>query len=221
MRTLAQVALLAGIAERQATIDVLRRAETTGLNRGTSGNASFRSGAGFVITPSAMAYDVMKPEDLVFIDATGRPRGDRRPSSEWLFHRRIYVERNDVHAIVHLHSPAATALSTLRQDIPAFHYMVAVAGGRDIRCSDYATFGTEELATYAVDALVGRRACLLANHGLIACGPEVKSAYHLAIEVECLAEQYLLARSIGEPTLLSAAEMDEVLDRFLDYHKPR
>lgn len=210
-----------GDRERTSLIEVLRRAESDGLNRGTSGNASFRSGAGFVITPSAMSYDLMKPGDLVFIDTTGRPRGDRRPSSEWLFHRRIYAERRDVQAIVHLHSPAATALSTLRVGIPPFHYMVAVAGGYDIRCSEYATFGTQELATYAVDALAGRSACLLANHGLISCGPDVRSAYRLAVEVEGLAEQYLLARSIGEPVLLTAGEMNEVIERFAEYGRPR
>lgn len=198
-------------------IGVLLDAQRSGLNRGTSGNASYRSGSGFVITPSAMQYDMLDPSDLVSLDAAGVASGAHRPSSEWLFHQRIYQHRQDIRAIVHLHSPAATALSTLRLDIPPFHYMVAVAGGIDIRCSDYATFGTDELADAAIVALANRRACLLANHGLVACGDSVRAAYSLAVEVESLAEQYLLARTIGEPVLLSATEMDRVLARFSDY----
>ena len=198
-------------------IGVLLHAQRSGLNRGTSGNASYRLGDGFVITPSAMAYELMDPGDLVRVDSEGIASGPHRPSSEWLFHQRIYRQRNDVEAIIHLHSPAATALSTLRLDIPPFHYMVAVAGGTDIRCGDYATFGTDELAYSAILALEGRRACLLANHGLIACGGSTQAAYNLAIEVESLAEQYLLASAVGQPALLSAAQMDEVLAKFADY----
>jgi L-fuculose-phosphate aldolase len=201
----------------RAIIEVLRDAQRSGLNRGTSGNASYRSEAGFVITPSALPYDAMDSGDLVAVDTDGTASGLHRPSSEWLFHQRIYQRRQDVDAIVHLHSPAATALSTLRLDIPSFHYMVAVAGGTDIRCSEYATFGTDELAEAAILALAERRACLLANHGLIACGPSVLAAYNLAIEVESLAQQYLLARTVDHPTLLSAAQMEEVLAKFPDY----
>ncbi len=202
-------------------IGVLLDAQRTGINRGTSGNASYRSGDGFIITPSALPYETMGPEDLVTIDADGVSSGEYRPSSEWLFHQRIYQHRADVDAIVHLHSPAATALSTLRLDIPSFHYMVAVAGGIDIRCSDYATFGTEDLADAAILALANRRACLLANHGLIACASSVRAAYNLAIEVESLANQYLLARTAGHPELLTEAEMHDVLDRFGDYQPDR
>ncbi|MBT8239967.1 MAG: class II aldolase/adducin family protein [Acidimicrobiia bacterium] len=203
--------------EEQAVIEVLVDARRSGLNRGTSGNASYRAEPGFVITPSAMPYDKMQSRDLVAIDADGIASGLHRPSSEWLFHQRIYQRRNDVDAIVHLHSPAATAVSTLRLDIPPFHYMVAVAGGTDIRCSDYATFGTPELAEAAIMALAERSACLLANHGLIACGPSVFAAYNLAVEVESLAQQYLLARAVDRPTLLSAEQMEEVLDKYADY----
>ncbi|NNE97149.1 MAG: class II aldolase [Acidimicrobiales bacterium] len=198
-------------------ITLLLAAQRSGLNRGTSGNASFRSGGGFVITPSAMAYDRMAATDLVAVDSEGLSTGLHRPSSEWLFHQRIYQHRADVDAVIHLHSPAATALSTLRLGIPPFHYMVAVAGGIDIRCSRYATFGTDELADEAIVALTDRRACLLANHGLIACGDSVNQAYQLAVEVESLAEQYLLARSVGEPVLLSEEEMHRVLAKFGDY----
>jgi len=202
-------------------IGVLLDAQRSGINRGTSGNASVREGEGFIITPSALAYETMGPEDLVLVDALGVSSGEHRPSSEWLFHQRIYQERDDVDAIVHLHSPGATALSTLRLGIPSFHYMVAVAGGIDIRCSDYATFGTDALADTAVVALTDRRACLLANHGLIACGSSTRAAYNLAIEVESLANQYLLARTAGHPTLLSEQEMHDVLDRFSDYRPDR
>ncbi|MFW2382843.1 MAG: class II aldolase/adducin family protein [Acidimicrobiales bacterium] len=204
-------------AERQALIGALLDAQRSGINRGTSGNASYRSGTGFVITPSALPYDSMDPTDLVAVNEEGIANGPHRPSSEWLFHQRIYQHRPEIHAVVHLHSPAATALSTLRLDVPPFHYMVAVAGGMDIRCSDYATFGTEELADAAILALADRTACLLANHGLIACGPSVRAAYDLAIEVESLAHHYLLARSVGQPTLLSTAQMNEVLIKFGDY----
>ncbi len=202
-------------------ISVLLDAQRMGINRGTSGNASFRSGNGYVITPSALAYDMIDPSDLVFVDADGRAAGPHRPSSEWLFHQHIYQRRRDVDAIVHLHSPAATALSTLRLDIPPFHYMVAVAGGIDIRCSDYATFGTVALADAAITALEDRSACLLANHGLLACGASVGAAYNLAIEVEALAEQYLMARTVGHPILLSTDEMNEVMAKFSDYRSEK
>jgi L-fuculose-phosphate aldolase len=202
-------------------IGALLDAQRTGINRGTSGNASFRSGDGFVITPSALAYDIMDPDDLVFVDGNGEPSGPHRPSSEWLFHQKIYQHRPEVNAIVHLHSPAATALSTLRLGVPPFHYMVAVAGGSDIRCSDYATFGTPELAEAAISALEDRTACLLANHGLIACGASTQAAYNLAIEVESLAQQYLMARTIDPPTLLSADQMSEVIAKFADYRSEK
>ncbi len=202
-------------------IDALLDAQRSGINRGTSGNASFRVGGGFVITPSALAYDMMVPGDLVSVDAEGTASGPHRPSSEWLFHQRIYQHRSDVGAIVHLHSPAATALSTLRLGIPPFHYMVAVAGGIDIRCSDYATFGTAELADAAIVALTDRTACLLANHGSIACGVSVRAAYNLAIEVESLAQQYLMARTVGHPTLLSTDEMHQVIAKFAEYRSEK
>ncbi len=199
-------------------IAVLLQAQQSGLNRGTSGNASLRgSDDSFVITPSALPYDEMTAQDLVLVMDDHSFHGRHRPSSEWLFHAAIYRARPDVGAIVHLHSPAATALAALRLDIPAFHYMVAVAGGNSIRCGDYATFGTDELAKIAVTALNDRTACLLANHGQIACGATVAAAYNLAVEVESLAQQYLMARSVGSPALLSAAQMTEVLDRFADY----
>ncbi len=202
------------IGEKQALIGVLLDAQRTGINRGTSGNASVRTDDGFVITPTAIPYDQMDPSDLVGIDESGIASGMHRPSSEWLVHQRIYQHRSDVHAIVHLHSPSAAALSTLRLDIPPFHYMVAVAGGSDIKCADYATVGTDDAADSAIVALTNRYACLLSNHGLIACGQTVRQTYNLSIEVESLAQQYLLARTAGMPVLLSDRQMDDVIANF-------
>jgi L-fuculose-phosphate aldolase len=144
------------------------------------------------------------------------PHGPRRPSSEWHFHLALYQDSPDLHALVHLHSPAATALATLRRGIPAFHYMVALAGG-PIRCSPYALFGTAALAAHAVEAMRDRTACLLGNHGQIAGGPSLLRALDLAHEVESLADQYLRAHAIGEPVLLTDAQMREAIDRFATY----
>src|SRR5512140_1038951 len=147
----------------------------------------------------------------------GSHEGLRLPSSEWRFHRDILASRPEVHAVLHTHSLHSTALACLRRGIPPFHYMVAVAGGRDIRCAPYATFGTEELSRHAVAALEGRKACLLANHGLITVGADLASAFKLAVEVETLAAMYLRALQVGEPVLLDEAEMAVVLEKFRTY----
>jgi L-fuculose-phosphate aldolase len=188
-----------------------------GINRGKSGNVSARTDRGFLVTPSGLAYESMVPEDIVAMTLDGEPLGSGLPSSEWRFHRDIYASRTDAGAIVHAHSPFATTLACLGRDIPAFHYMIAVAGGKDIRCAPYATFGTQELSDHALEALESRRACLLANHGMIAIGPTLAGALALAIEVEALAEQYWRALQIGTPNLLSDAEMDVVLAKFESY----
>lgn len=187
------------------------------INSGTSGNVSARNESGFLITPSGVAYESTCPDDIVSMTLGGEARGSRLPSSEWRFHRDIYVNRADVRAIVHAHSSFATSLACLGRDIPAFHYMVAVAGGKDIRCAPYATFGTQELSDHALAALSDRRACLLSNHGMIAVGPSLEAALALAIEVETLAEQYWRALQIGAPNLLSDAEMNIVLEKFGHY----
>jgi L-fuculose-phosphate aldolase len=192
-----------------------------GINRGKSGNVSARIVGGFLITPSALPYDETGPEDIVTVHEDGSATGTRVPSSEWRFHRAIYAGRPEVQAIVHAHSPFATTLACLDRGIPAFHYMVAVAGGSDIRCASYATFGTGELADEALRALDGRRACLLSHHGMIATGASLKSALALAVEVESLAEMYWRALQIEEPTILSDAEMDVVLAKFADYEAGR
>jgi len=204
-------------ALRQALILHARKLTSSGLTRNTSGNLSHRVGGGFLITPSGMDYDRLEPDDIVFVDFAGRAKGRRLPSSEWHFHREILAGRPDLAVVLHAHPPFATSLACLREGIPAFHYMVAVAGGADIRCASYATFGTESLSHHAVTALDGRKACLLANHGLIALGTDFAAAHKLAIEVETLAEMYWRARQIGTPILLDGAEMAIVLEKFRSY----
>lgn len=194
---------------------------TVGINRGTSGNVSARWKNGFLITPSGRRYEDTRPVDIVFVDASGTARGKWAPSSEWRFHHDIYRNRADVHAVVHTHSSFATTLACLRKNVPAFHYMVAVAGGDDIRCAPYATFGTQQLSDHALGALKGRKACLLANHGMIATGPDLDKALALAVEVEALCEQYWRALQLGRPKILSVREMRTVLQKFSTYGKPR
>jgi L-fuculose-phosphate aldolase len=202
---------------RLAIIATARQMNALGINRGKSGNVSARIDGGFLVTPSALPYDETHAEDIVRIDVGGKATGRRRPSSEWRFHHDIYAARPEVNAIVHTHSPFATTLSCLDRGIPAFHYMIAMAGGNDIRCAPYATFGTQELSDHAGKALEGRKACLLAHHGQIATGETLKSALALAVEVETLAEMYWRAVAIGEPSVLAEDEMREVLVRFARY----
>ncbi len=191
-----------------------------GINRGTSGNLSARWKDGFLITPSGLAYEETVPSDVVFVDRNGNPKGKRPASSEWRFHHDIYRARNDVGAVVHAHSSFATTLACLCMDVPAFHYMVAVAGGTNIRCARYATFGTQELSDHALEALSERKACLLANHGMIATGDRLKFALALAVEVDALCEQYWRALQIGKPAILSDDEMNVVIEKFRSYGKP-
>ena len=194
-----------------------QRMNASRINRGTSGNVSARIEGGFLITPTALAYDALQPEDIVEMTLDGGIRGMGRPSSEWRFHRDIYAARPEVGAIVHAHSPFATTLSCLGRGIPAFHYMVALAGGDDIRCATYATFGTQQLSDQVLAAIQDRKACLMANHGMIAVGESLDEALALAVEVEALAEQYVRALQIGQPHLLSADEMRRVLESFQTY----
>ena len=202
---------------REAIVVTARAMNTSGINRGTAGNVSARVGGGFLITPSAVPYDLTTAADVVAVSDGGDSTGPLSPSTEWRFHREIYRNRPDLHAIVHTHSPFATTLACLDRGLPAFHYMVAIAGGNDIRCAPYATFGTQELANHVVAAMVGRKACLLSHHGMIAADATLPLALALAIEVETLAEIYWRALQIGEPALLADAEMDVVLERFRTY----
>ena len=208
-------------ALRLAIVETALAMNAHGINRGKSGNVSARlrheEFDGFLVTPTGLAYDRTTPADIVPMTLEGKARGKRVPSSEWRFHRDIYSTRPDAHAIVHAHSPFATTLACHGRGIPAFHYMVAVAGGRDIRCAEYATFGTQELSDRVVAALDGRRACLLAHHGLIAIGASLPEALALAVEVETLAEIYWRALAVGEPETLPDAEMDVVLKKFATY----
>ena len=192
---------------------------TEGINQGTAGNVSLRYKDGFLITPSGMTYDRLNPNDIVYVAMDGKAELSLRPSSEWRMHRDIYAARPEANAVVHTHSTYATALSCLRKDIPAFHYMIAVAGGMDIKCSDYALFGTQELSDTMIIALTNRRACLLGTHGMICFHDNLDKTLWLAIEVETLAKQYWHACQAGEPVLLSETQMCEVLEKFRDYGK--
>ncbi len=207
-------------ALREAVIAAARSLHEQQLGTGTAGNVSARIGQGYLITPTGVDYETLTPAHIVSMDLRGkRGKGDLKPSSEWRFHQDIYAARAEINAIVHTHSPYATALACTRQDLPAFHYMVAGAGGASIRCAEYATYGTQALSDHALAALSGRRACLLANHGVIALGEDVAGAFNMAQLVEELAKQYLLSRQAGTPVLLSAAEMDVNLEKFRDYGK--
>jgi L-fuculose-phosphate aldolase len=202
---------------RAALAETARQTVSHGLNKGSSGNVSVRLHDGFLITPSGLPNEALQPEQMVAVDMEGQSGGSLKPSSEWRIHRDIYRARPEVQAVVHAHSPHAVSLSCLRRDIPAFHYMVAAAGGKDIRCAGYATFGTQALSDWVLAALQNRRACLMANHGLVAIGASLDAALALAVEVEELCAQYWRAKLVGEPVLLSDAEMDEVLERFRHY----
>ncbi len=202
---------------RREIIATALRLNETGLSAGTSGNVSARIKGGMLITPSGVRYEKLLPQDIVEMDMDANAIGHYAPSSEWRFHLDIYKARDYARAIVHAHSPYATALACLGRDIPPFHYMVAVAGAKSIRCADYHPFGTDELSQAAIKAMDGRRACLLARHGMIAFGDNLEKALSLAVEVEVLAQQYQLALQVAEPDLLSDAEMEDVLHRFWTY----
>ena len=210
-------------AARQSLIDHCRAMNASGLSLNKSGNASLRWGDGLLITPTGRAYDRLLPEDIVYLDADGNcPPGQLLPSSEWRFHCDILRAFPDMNAVVHVHSTHATALACLGEQIPAFHYMVAVAGGDRIPCAAYATFGTVELSDNVLQALAnGLRACLMANHGQLTTGKTLAEAYALAEEVENLARQYMLARTLGPTRNLPAAEMARVIEKFKHYGQQR
>lgn len=193
----------------------------SGLNSGTSGNLSARlDDRRCLITPSGVAYQAMTPDDMAILDQDGRWSGRFRPSSEWRFHRDILKARPEVGAILHTHSRHATALACRGQDMPAFHYMIAAAGGDDIRCAPYHTFGTQELSDAALTALDGRKACLLAHHGMIVVERTPERALALATEVEHLCAVYLLACQADPIASLDAAEMARVIALFETYGTP-
>ncbi len=203
-------------------IDTCRDLERRGLNQGMAGNVSARLGPGandpFLITPTAVSYDVMVPEDMVLMQLDGAWKGRRPPSSEWRFHKDIYASRPEAGAIIHTHSGHATTVASLGKAIPAFHYMVALFGGSDIRCSGYATYGTQELSNHVLEALKGRAAALMGNHGLVVMGPSLHRALYLTVEAETLAMMYLRALQTGETiNILPDAEIERVKTKFASY----
>lgn len=195
---------------RAAIVETCRRMERAGINQGTAGNVSARHAEGFLITPSSLSYDLMAPEDIVEMGWDGSYVG-RRPSSEWRFHRDILRARTDMDVVVHCHSVYATTLACHHRTIPAFHYMVGIAGGTTIRCARYATFGTQALSDAALEALEGRLACLLGQHGQIALGRTLDQALWMASEVETISRLYVQALAIGEPPVLPDDEMERVI----------
>ena len=203
---------------RRSVIETAQAMSLSGLSPGRSGNVSCRWNDGMLITPSGMSYDEIAPSDIVFVHADGScSEAARKPSSEWHFHHAAYTTRPDRHAVVHTHSLNATALACAHKSIPAFHYMVAVAGGADIPLVPYATFGTAELAAHVAAGLKERDACLMANHGQIALGATLDEALELAHEVEILAEQYAKVLALGAANIIPSEEMKIVIEKFRSY----
>lgn len=208
---------LTEIERRQSIISYCLLMNELGINQGMSGNISLRHGDGLLITPTSIPYDRLEPEDIVYLAADGTPTGRRPPSSEWRFHRDILHARKDVNAVIHAHPTYCAILAIMHRPIPPIHYMIAVAGGHDIRCAPYALFGSEELSRHAVEALEQRRACLLAHHGMISVGSSLEKAMWLAVEVETLARQYHGCLQIGEPPLLTIEQIQEVATKMAGY----
>ena len=203
---------------RQQLVDAMRTLDARGLNRGTSGNLSVRFGSGMFVTPSGITPDRLKPGLMVFVDGDGSvDEGAARPSSEWQMHLGLYRRRADARAIVHCHARHSTILACAHLEIPPLHYMVAVSGGASVPVAPYATFGSEELAEGVADTLDGRLACLMANHGLIALGPNLATAMAIAEEIEEQAAVYCGTLAIGGPKLLDPAEMERIIGAFQRY----
>lgn len=198
---------------RQDMVETCRRMNASGINQGTAGNVSVRNEAGFLITPSSLPYDTMEPGDIVQMYFDGSYDGARRPSSEWRFHRDILQSRKDIDVVVHCHSVYATTLACHHKPIPSFHYMTGLFGGTTIRCARYATYGTQALSDAALEALDGRTACLLGQHGQISLGTTLAHGLANAIEVETLSRLYVQALTLGEPPILDDAEMARVIQQ--------
>ena len=214
------------IDQRNKVIEFSLKLNSTNLSPLRSGNISLRSEEngidGYLITPSGKKYETLKPVDIVFMGLNEEVENNVsaiRPSSEWRFHRDIYINKKDAQAIVHAHSPHATAVSSHGKPIPPFHYMIALAGGDDIKCAEYATFGTEELSKNVIKALENRGACLMSNHGQVAIGKNLEDAFELAQEIENICHQYTIALKLGQPKILSFEEMKKVLDKAKNYKK--
>lgn len=205
---------------RTSLVNISQQLVSAGLNKGTSGNVSVRCEDGFLVTPSGVAPDEMTPKTIVKMQFDGSFELDKKPSSEWRFHRDLLQNRPEVNAIIHTHSMFATTIACLHMDIPPFHYMIAVTGGDSIRCAPYALFGSQALSDHALAALKDRKACLLANHGMIAMGVDLADALAVTTEVENLCEQYWrILQVTSEPSSLTEAEMHEVFQQFKGYGK--
>ena len=205
--------------EREQLLKIAQKLIATGLNKGTAGNASVRCEGGFLVTPSGMAVEDMSAASMVKMQFDGSFELEKIPSSEWRFHCDILNNRPEINAVIHTHSMFATTLACLHKDIPPFHYMIAVVGGDTIRCAPYALFGSQALSDNALTALIDRKACLLANHGMIALGRDLYDALAVTVEVENLCEPYWRALQLGEPHILSELEMREVFQQFKGYGK--
>lgn len=203
----------------QQLLDVSQRMVELGLNRGSSGNASVRDGDGMLITPSALSVAEMTLASMVRMDLDGKVVEGGKPSSEWRFHRDILAARPEIGAVVHAHSMFATTIACMRRDVPAVHYMIALTGSDHIPCTPYSVFGEQELSDNALLALQGRKACLLGNHGMIALGTDLADALAVAVEVEFVCEIYWRTLQAGEPHILSANQMREVKEKFVEYKK--
>lgn len=202
---------------RREVVEAVAHLEAIGFNHGSSGNVSCRLGERVLITPTGASSASLTPDKLVVVDLEGGVEGPGLPSSEWQMHTEIFKARSAAQAVVHTHADACVALSCLRESLPPFHYMIAGFGGNDVRCARYEAFGSEALALAAVEALEGRSACLLANHGMIAFGSSVAHAVGQTVKLETLVRQYLMARQIGTPVLLGDAEMEAVRERYRHY----
>uniref|UniRef100_A0A8J4M6M2 Class II aldolase n=1 Tax=Acidicaldus sp. TaxID=1872105 RepID=A0A8J4M6M2_9PROT len=205
---------------RHAIVAACRQMNALGINQGTSGNISVRHGTDMLISPSAVAYDTMRPEDIAVMPIAGEYgawSGPLQPSSEWRFHLDIMKARPEINAVVHSHPTFCTTIAITRREIPACHYMIAAFGGTNVRCAPYATFGTKALSEHALQALEGRLACLLANHGMIALGESLTKAMWRAVELETIARQYYHSLLIGGPVLLSDEEIAETARKFENY----
>jgi L-fuculose-phosphate aldolase len=204
---------------RSALLQTSRRMVDLGLNRGTAGNASVRCGEDILITPSALPVVEMSEQDVVLMDKEGKVLQGRKPSSEWRFHCDILNARPEIGAVLHMHSTYATTIACLGHDVPAVHYHIAIAGGDSIRCTPYTIFGEQNLSDLALEALHGRKACLLGNHGMIALGKDLDEALSVAQEVEFLCEVYWRTLAVGGPKILSAQQMHAVQAKFVEYKK--
>jgi len=204
---------------RQQLLVTSRRLVELGLNRGTAGNASIRHGDGMLITPSALPVAEMTTDSMVRMDLEGKVLQGGKPSSEWRFHRDIFVARPEIGAVLHMHSTFATTIACLGKDVPAVHYHIAIAGGDSIRCTPYTIFGEQNLSDLALEALHDRKACLLGNHGMVAMGKDLADALSVAQEVEYLCEIYWRTLQAGTPQILTAQQMHEVKEKFVEYKK--